>query len=342
MAKLRNGSKGLFELRHRGENENVQASKQQQRVIRNGAPWRERKCPSFETAAKVYSNWGAVERTKMSKLRNSSKGLFELGRRGENEYVQASKRRKGLFEPGHRGDNEKDQASKRKQRVIRTGAPWRERKCPSFETAAKGYSKWGAVERTKMSKLRNGSKGLFEMGRRGENEIVQASKRQQRVIRTGVPWRELKCPSFETAAKGYSNWGAVERTNMSKLRNSSKGLFELGRRGENEHVQASKRRQRVIRTGAPWRERKCPNFETAAKGYSNWGAVERTKMSKLQISGKGLFELGCRGENEYVQVRCFTSELPRSLICRRYCDSCREPRKLREAPESYKKHGQNT
>ena len=299
----------------------------------------------------------------MSKLRNSSKGLFELGRRGENEYVQASKRRKGLFEPGHRGENENVQASKQQQRVIRTAASWRERKCPSFETAAKGYSKWGAVERTKMSKLRNGakgysnrgiveitkmsklrngSKGLFEMGRRGENEIVQASKRQQRVIRTGVPWRELKCPSFETAAKGYSNWGAVERTNMSKLRNSSKGLFELGRRGENEHVQASKRRQRVIRTGAPWRERKCPNFETAAKGYSNWGAVERTKMSKLRISGKGLFELGCRGENEYVQVRCFTSELPRSLICRRYCDSCREPRKLREAPESYKKHGQNT
>ena len=321
MSKLRNGSKGLFEMGRRGKNENVQASKRQQRVIRTAASWRERKCPSFETAAKGYLKWGAVERTKMSKLRNGSKGLFELGCRGENENVQASKQQ---------------------QRVIRTGAPWRERKCPSFETAAKGYSNWGAVERTKMSKLRNGSKGLFEMGRRGKNENVQASKRQQRVIRTGASWRERKCPSFETAAKGYSKWGAVERTNMSKLRNSSKGLFELGRRGENEHVQASKRRQRVIRTGASWRQQKFPSFETAAKGYSNLGAVERTKMSKLRISGKGLFELGCRGENEYVQVRCFTSELPHSLICRRYCDSCREPRKLREAPESYKNHGQNT
>ena len=259
MSKLRNSSKGLFEMGRRGENENVQASKRQQRVIRTGVPWRERKCPSFETAAKGYSNWGAVERTKMSKLRNGSKGLFELGCRGENENVQASKRRKGLIEPGHRGDNEKDQSSKRKQRVIRTGALWRERKCPSFETAAKGYSKWGAVERTKMSKLRNGSKVLFELGHRGENENVQASKRQQRVIRNGAPWKERKCPSFETAAKGYSNWGIVERTKMSKLRNGGKGLFELGRRGENENVQTSNQRQRVIRTGVSWGERICPS-----------------------------------------------------------------------------------
>ena len=108
------------------------------------------------------------------------------------------------------------------------------------------------------------------------------------------------CPELRNSSKGDSNWGAVERTKMSRASKQQQRRFELGRRGANENVPSFETAAKEIRTGAPWRERKCPELRISSKGDSNWGAVERTKMSRASKQQQRRFELGRRGENENV------------------------------------------